>query len=134
MKREDVLKMLEALLVSFHVHPALIPELLSLLSESGIENNFFNILLARLKFLNQHGILATRHKEFEPIENGIFSMHVTGAGFNIRILYAFAPDKSPVLLLAFHERAGKRKTDYTIPKKEAVKRMKEEMERKGYEH
>lgn len=52
-------------------------------------------------------------------------MHLAGRGFNIRILYAFLPNRQPVLLSAFHERAGKTKTDYTTYIPEANRRFEE---------
>lgn len=52
--------------------------------------------------------------------------------FCCRILYAFAPDQSPVLLTAFFERGGKRKTSYEPYIPVAQRRMKEEMEAHGY--
>ena len=107
MNRDDILQFLSALLSGFWVHKSLIDDLLPILSNSGSETKFFNLLLARLKWLLERGVQATTHKEFEPISNGIYSMHMAGNGFNIRILYAFAPDQSPVLLTAFFERGGK---------------------------
>ena len=52
-------------------------------------------------------------KEFENIGQGLFSMHLTGAGFNIRVLFAFLSNNQPVLLHAFEEKQGKRRTDYS---------------------
>ncbi len=55
-------------------------------------------------------------------------MHLTGKGFNLRILYAFLANQSPVLLLAFHERAGKRKTDYSGYIPQAAERLRQKKE------
>ena len=132
MNRDDILQFLSALLSGFWVHKSLIDDLLPILSNSGSETKFFNLLLARLKWLLERGVQATTHKEFEPISNGIYSMHMAGNGFNIRILYAFAPDQSPVILTAFFERGGKRKTSYEPYIPVAQRRMKEEMEAHGY--
>lgn len=134
MNKDDVVRFLAELLKNFWVHGSLTHELVALIAQTGVEQKVFNTLLTRLKFLKIQGIMATRHKEFEPISNGIYSMHITGNGFNLRILYSFAPDKSPVLLLAFYERAGKKKTDYTPHVPVAVQRMKEEMEAHGYDY
>ena len=73
-------------------------------------------------------LLAFRHKEFENIGGGLYSMHLAGKGFNLRILYAFLANQSPVLLLAFHERAGKRKTDYSGYIPQAAERLRQKKE------
>ena len=78
------------------------------------------------------GIQATVLREFEPLGGGLYSMHLSGQGYNIRILYGFMPNGQPVLLLAFHERAGKAKTDYSSHIPEAQKRFAEY--KKGYDH
>lgn len=105
------------------------PELLALIAESGVEEAVFRLILLRLHMLQALGVEATRHKEFEPIKSGLYSMHLAGKGFNIRILYSFLPNRKPVLLLAFYEREGKRKTDYTPyidPALSRLQRFKEE--------
>lgn len=87
--------------------------MLSIIASSGNELKIFRLLTVRLQYLTQNGVLACQHEEFEPIGDGIYSMHLAGKGFNIRILYSFMLNKEPVLLLCFYERAGKRKTNYT---------------------
>mgnify|MGYP000887669465 CR=1 FL=1 len=124
MDRKKFLKTLIELLHSFSVHSALLTELLEELKHSGNEVSFITILEARLKFLNEHGIEATVHKEFENIEKGIYSMHLSGNGFNMRILYGFI-DGAPALLYAFHERGGHGRTDYTGKVDVALQRLTE---------
>ena len=100
-----------------------------IISKTGHEEDIFRMLVLRLKILSDLGINATRHKEFENIGNGLFSMHLAGNGFNIRILYALQSNQQPVFLLTFYERGGKRRTDYSaqIPKAlELLKKYKEE--------
>ncbi len=80
---------------------------------SGYESDFFKLLFMRLRQLSVLGVHAVNLEEFENIGSGIYSMHLASRKFNIRILYAFFPNGQPVLLLAFYERAGKKKTDYT---------------------
>ena len=113
MNKKDFLNRLFAALNGFCIHPLLLGEVLEELKKSGQESAFLKVLLARLKFLAENGIYATQHKEFEPLEQGIYSMHLSGNGFNIRILYGFLPDQTPALLLAFYERGGHAATDYT---------------------
>lgn len=113
MHKDDVLSQLVELLSCFRLAEPLINELLQLIKEKGVEQKFFNTFYSRLEFLRQNRALATKHEEFESIGSGLFSMHISGKGFNVRILYSFLQDRSPILLLAFEERAGKRKTDYS---------------------
>ena len=97
----------------FKVYDRMIVEIIELLKSSGSETAFLTLLTTRLRFLLERGVLATNHSEFELLGKGVYSMHVVVQKLNIRILYMFSPDKSPVLLHAFHEKAGHKKTDYT---------------------
>lgn len=112
MNKEEFIKLLAESLRTVSVHPALLPELLGLLKQSGQEKQFLVMLAKRLKFLQSEGTQATRHEEFERLEDNMYSMHIASKQLNIRILYSFLNDGS-VLLHAFYERAGKRHTDYT---------------------
>lgn len=125
MNSKEFLEKLSRALQAFLVHRLLISELMTELRQSGNESSFLRVLLARLKYLIDEGLAATRHKEFEPLEDGIYSMHLTGKGYNIRILYAFCSNGRPALLLAFHERAGHTATDYSGKCKTASKRLKD---------
>lgn len=113
MNRDEVLRYWMNCFSSIEVSDYLVPELVSLIAESGSESAIFRILIMRITMLQSLTVNAVQHKEFESIGDGLFSMHLAGKGFNIRILYSFLPDRSPVLLLAFYERGGKRKTDYS---------------------
>ena len=84
-----------------------------MIAGSGYENSFRKILLKQLYILSVLGIQVTDTKEFELIGDGIFSMHLTGHGFNIRALFFFLPNSQPAFLVSFEERAGKKKTDYS---------------------
>ena len=112
MNKDRVYDMLLYYLSDISYFPALLSDLLGLISGSGYEAQFFKLFVARLRMLSVKGILATELKEFEPLGGGRYSMHLSGTGFNIRILYAFLPNRQPALLCAFHERAGKKNTDY----------------------
>ncbi len=112
MNKDEFIKLLAESFGNILIHPALCPELLKLLKQSGQEKQFLSILAKRLKFLQSEGIQATQHEEFERLEDNIYSMHIASKQLNIRILYSFLNDGS-VLLHAFYERAGKRHTDYT---------------------
>lgn len=123
MNKSGVLQQLLQYLSQILCYDTFIPELVSLISGSGYEMKFFGLLQARLQVLSAYGIQATVAKEFEPISDGIYSMHLSGRDFNIRILYAFLPNGQPVLLSCFEEKKGKKRTDYTNYTPEAVRRF-----------
>lgn len=125
MNREQFLQVLAEALHQFVLHSLLLADLLGELRQSGREKAFLRILLARLKWLEETGRLAVEHKEFERLDEEIYSMHLSSEGFNMRILYGFLPDQRPALLLAFYERAGKQATDYTGKADEARARLRE---------
>lgn len=131
MDKDSVLNFLVSFLGDLCRSPQLLSEILDLIAETGCEKEFFKTLVLRLRTLAMLGARATQAKEFEPIGNGLFSMHLTGQNYNIRILYSFLPNREPALLLAFYERAGKRKTDYSPyiePAKARFQELKKEME------
>lgn len=125
MNKRQVEALLRQLLEGIFVHPRLFRELLDILSQTGVEKQFFKLLQKYLNMLSQMGLQATTLNGFEPIEKGIYSMKFKFSGFNIRILYAFRDDEEPVLLLAFYERAGKGCTDYSGCIKPACDRLAE---------
>ena len=113
MNKNKALEKLTELIAGIVFHGLFLSELLNLVAEKGFEEKVFKLLAKQLILLNRFGVLVTEIKEFENIGRGLYSMHLTGQGFNLRILFAFLPNAQPVLLLAFHEHAGKRKTDYS---------------------
>ena len=128
MNRQAILRLLFAGLSLFDIHPKLSEEIIKIIVGSGYEAKFFKLLAARLEYLSRYGVDATNHEEFELLRSGVFSVHLSGKGFNIRILYSFLPDGTPSLLTCFHERAGKRRTDYSEYIPLAMSRFKERME------
>ena len=115
MNKKTVLDMLRDILYTVLAHVELLGELTSLIAGSGVEMKFITLLVARLQALASHGVHATVMQEFESLRgsSGLYSMHLSGKGFNIRVLYGFLPNGQPVLLRAFHEQGGKKKTDYS---------------------
>ena len=125
MNKENVLRYLRDYFSEIEVYEDLPAELIELIAGSGVEAHFFRILVMRIKMLLSMGVMATKHKEFESIGDGLYSMHLSGKGFNIRILYSFLQDRTPVLLLAFFEREGKNNTDYTPHIEPALTRLRQ---------
>lgn len=135
MNKTNFLKHLLTCLGQMRISPELVDELCDILVRSGKEFKFITLLATRLSTLASLGARAANEPEFESIGGGLFSMHFAAAGFNIRILYSFLPNREPVLLLAFYEREGKGKTDYSLklePAKERLRRLKEEFENEPY--
>ena len=136
MNREDVLAFLTTILSAIMTHDVLISELSNMIGRSGFERKFFNALMARLKYLENFGATAIKHREwFESLSHqaeGLYSMRLKDSHFNIRILYAFLPDGHPVLLVAFKERSGKRVSSYEAYTPIAKERLAYILE--AYEH
>lgn len=116
MRHKDVLDLLKALFQGFSCHPDLCTDLSNIISRSGFEAKFLSLLLIRLKYLQSNGKNAINYPEgFEALRHSenLYSMRLSGKGFNIRILYTFLSDHMPLLLLGFEEKSGKKRTDYT---------------------
>lgn len=125
MNMRDFLEELSRQLDRIHAHPLLAAELLDLMRKAGCEQLFLSILTNRLDFLHEHGRNAVQYSnKFERLNKDICSMHVDTKDKNIRILYSINDDGT-VLLLAFHERGGKKATDYSKKIPEATRRLRE---------
>lgn len=136
MNKQSVFEMLEKYLSQIRFHSALISELVAIIAGSGYESDFRSLLISRLRMLSALGKSAVSLKEFELLrytgDEELYSMHLSNSNFNIRILYAFLPNHMPVLLCAFNERSGKRKTDYSTHIPVALARL--EDERRDYKN
>ena len=109
MNAKTVTEFLKKYLAGILYHSLFFSEFVDLISEKGIELSVFKLLTSRLISLRTLGVMVTNIKEFELIEKGLYSMHLKGSGFNIRVLFSFLPNGQPVLLLPFFERGGKKK-------------------------
>lgn len=132
MNKSNVIQQLLQYLSQILCYDSFISDLVSIIAGTGYESKFFSLLQARLQILSAYGNGAIVAKEFELISDGIYSMHLSGHDFNIRILYAFLPNGQPVLLSTFFEREKKKKTDYTNYIPEAVSRF--QKMRKDYDN
>lgn len=113
MNKAQLLQALEAFLSQLHFHPALPSDLLSLLRQSGIEQDFLKEFVKMLTKYDELGRTAAEQlHDYEQLDTRLYSMHIAnGRRFNIRILYAYhAASGQRVLLHAFWER---RSEDYT---------------------
>lgn len=114
-----------------YFHPDLLNDIESLIFGSGRENEFFSLLLAHITLLCEQklSLIRSSHKSFEALIGiGLYSMHLQKRDFNIRMIFSFSDHNEIVLLHAFYERSGKRKTEYSahIPiSQERLKQMTE---------
>lgn len=116
MNRDSILSYLEEYLGTFRCHANLFGDIVDIIARSGYESSFFALLIVQLRILAAQGQNAIQFPGFERLkhaEGELYSMHLDGRDFNLRILYSFLPDHTPVLLTTFFERAGKRTSDYT---------------------
>ena len=116
MNRDSILSYLEEYLGTFRCHANLFGDIVDIIARSGYERSFFALLIVQLRILAAQGQNAIQVPGFERLkhaEGELYSMHLDGRDFNLRILYSFLPDHTPVLLTTFFERAGKRTSDYT---------------------
>ena len=123
MNKKQVFSWLRVLFEPYIIHELMLDELVRIISGSGYESRFYAQLVSRLTLLVTHGITVLQQKEFERLNDSLFSMHISSKGYNIRILFSFFPSGKPVLLLAFYEREGKKKTDYTAYLSPALTRL-----------
>ena len=116
MNRDSILSYLEEYLGTFRCHASLFGDIVDIIARSGYERSFFALLIVQLRILAAQGPNAIKFPGFERLRHAdgeLYSMHLDGRDFNLRILYSFLPDHTPVLLTTFFERAGKRTSDYT---------------------
>lgn len=116
MNKDQLYKLLSELLSEFHCSTEFLDELASILKNSGVEVKFIAVLFTRLNKLKEYGLTVINNcpRQFEKLKNtnDLYSMHINTGNLNVRILFVFIFD-TPVLLAAFYERQGKKRTDYS---------------------
>lgn len=140
MDKNEALKLLLKYLTSvqndFVIHPDFIVDMKKLLKNElkGVEIKFFQQMVTQLDNIIHFGknvhtvanneILSGIGRDSDGQPWDLYSIHLnSGGSFNIRFIIKFDENTTPYLLHAFYERKGKRKTDYTIPKKVSQKRF-----------
>lgn len=118
----ELIKNLEKYLEKGYVfHPKFMEEFQALLKNAtGNEKEIFALLVKQLDFLKELGTNVYKADSNEIIkyqDRDYYSLHLSGKNFNLRLLMAFDEKDTPKFLVAFYERAGKKKTDYTQYKK-----------------
>lgn len=108
MNKNALLEALQKLFFNYLYHPNLKDDIVGLIAKSGFENQFiktFVQLMAEYKALGRAQAERRPKSKFEPFDETLFSLHVNGKDFNIRILYAYTgADERLTFLHAFWER------------------------------
>lgn len=129
MRRNDAIKLLFQILKdeNLKLHESCWNEIQKLVFGTGQEALFLKKLAHRIDRLNSDGFKAIGSEGLEKLGHAtnLYSMHVDTQTLNIRILFAFGIGNIQLLLLAFHEKEGKRKTDYSQKIPIAQQRLKE---------
>lgn len=116
MDKQELLELLLEALKGITYHDGLVMDLADVFAKSGREAQFLPTFIIRLKELKafRHKAVSMKPNDFENLSNvnGLYSMHIKKKGINYRIVYTFMAGDI-VLLHGFHERAGKRKTNYS---------------------
>lgn len=112
--KENLEKYLEE---GFIFHALFLKEFKKLLEDaSGNEKEIFALLVKQLQFIKVLGknvYTADGNEVIRYQKRDYYSLHLEGRTFNLRLLMTFNDLESPVFLVAFYERSGKRATDYT---------------------
>lgn len=129
MNKDDLRSQLEETFRQMKIsyHKLLFDDIVQTISGSGNEKKFIELLYSRLLILSQqhHQAIQLHPKKFESMtgEKNLYSIRLIGKNINHRILYSY--DGSEILLMCFHERAGKANTDYSSAIRVARSRFEE---------
>lgn len=119
---------LEVHFKDFKIHPKLVNEISQTLEKTGERKAFLSKFINNLNFLKSYGELAHIQStdKFEKLKNAenMYSMHIKGKTFNVRVLYSFLSNGT-ILLHGFDEKSGKKVTDYSKAIPIAEKRLDE---------
>ena len=104
---------------------------------SGNKKQFFNLLIKQLNYVNDLRRRVNEANSNEVLKNtntnyDLYSLHLRSQHFNIRFLITFSGDDTPLFLLAFYEKSGKRRSSYSA-KIEEVKKRYERREKDEHE-
>ncbi len=135
MKSEFITEFLESLTfysdTGFIFDSLFISDLKEIISKnlSGNKKQFFNLLTKQLNFVNDLRRNVDKADGNEKLKNttatfDLYSLHLNGKNFNIRFLITFDKDDTPLFLVAFYERSGKRYTGYSKKIEIAIERYK----------
>ena len=132
LNKDDFLRLLIELFSKYEsmitLHPDMIAELVVLLKGAGIEGQFLSKLEEYLFNLKSYGndAIGSKGAPMEHLagESPLCSMRFPFASSNVRILFVYQ-EEHLYLLVAFYERAGKKKTSYSAHTPIARQRLEE---------
>lgn len=101
-------------------HMKFIEELSILLSKdaSGHEKELFSIMIKQFGFVNTLNVRVNKADSNEILKDtgddgDYYSLHIKNKTLNLRMLMRFTEENIPVFLAIFHEKSGKKVSDYT---------------------
>lgn len=126
MNKQKAIQELMVLLEGVYAHPKVPKEICDLVLGTGKEKEFLKTLSRQLEVAKLLGENVVKHPQFEKLKDckGLYSMHIEGKEFNIRILYTLNR-RGEILLHCFYEKEGKTVSEYSSHVPVALTRMKE---------
>ncbi|MDF2952300.1 MAG: hypothetical protein K0S18_1883 [Anaerocolumna sp.] len=117
---------LKTLLEGTKAHPAVGKEIFELILGTGSEKEFIRLLGKQLEFIRQLGNRVIELAQFEKLKDykNLYSMHLEGKTFNIRVLYSYGIN-CEIFLHCFYEKEGKSTSEYRTHAPIAIERLKE---------
>lgn len=118
MNTKELLKILSEQFSGYVCHVSFLEELYSILRKdlSGKEKQLFKQLAAQLENIRKMGrmvYMADRNERLKGKGSRYYSIHLSSAQYNVRLLVYIAGSGTPYFLSAFYERGGKSRTDYS---------------------
>lgn len=103
----------------FIFHSDFIKELRELITKhsAGHEKELFNIMIKQFGFVNTFNTMVNTTDSNEILkglknEMDFYSLHIENKFLNFRLLMTFTPENTPVFLVAFFEKSGKKVSSY----------------------
>lgn len=118
MNTKELLKLLSEQFSGYVCHVSFLEELYSILRKdlSGKEKQLFKQLAAQLENIRKMGrmvYMADRNERLKGKGSRYYSIHLSSAQYNVRLLVYITGSGTPYFLSAFYERGGKSRTDYS---------------------
>lgn len=118
MNTKELLDSLSEQFSGYTCHISFLEELYNILRKdlSGKEKQLFKQLTAQLENIRIMGRMvhmADRNERLKGSGSRYYSIHLSSAQYNVRLLIYIDGAGTPYFLCAFYERAGKSKTDYS---------------------
>ena len=118
MNTKELIKILSEQFSGYVCHTYFLKELYDILKKnlSGKEKQLFKQLTAQLENIKKMGrmvYMADRNERLKGKGSRYYSIHLSSAQYNVRLLTYIDGAGIPYFLSAFYERAGKDHTDYS---------------------